>query len=267
MPSPLSASELIAALQPATLEAGRLILDIRDKGFDVEHKDDHSPVTEADQAAEAILLKALKSVENDAVIVAEESASNGILPTNLGWRFWLIDPLDGTKEFIKGGSDFTVNIGLIENGRPTLGLVYAPAQNRLFSGVRGVGAFEENMKTGEKHQIRTRAPQINAIDAVASKSHRDAETDAFLEQFEIANLKSAGSSLKFCLVATGEADLYPRFGPTMEWDTGAGQAIVEAAGGYCSHPDGKSFNYAKTDFRNGPFIVVGDKLLLEQFQA
>jgi len=254
---------LVQKLQPAVIAAGEVILEIQEKGFDVEEKGDQSPVTEADRAAEDILVKALKSHVPEAVIVAEEMAAAGIMPDTLGEEFYLIDPLDGTKEFIKGGLDFTVNIGLIKNGAPVMGIVYAPAQNRLFTGIRGVGAFEENTKTGEKKAIQTRAANNSAIDAVASKSHRDEATNAFLEKYVIRDLKSAGSSLKFCLVAAGEADIYPRFGPTMEWDTAAGQAVLEAAGGHNVHPDGTAYQYAKSDFKNGPFIAVGDKALLK----
>lgn len=258
----MTLSQLIQDLKPAVLEAGEAILNIRAKGFGVEEKGDTSPVTEADHAAEDILVKALKALVPDAVIVAEEMAAAGILPETLGSEFYLIDPLDGTKEFIRGGQDFTVNIGLIKNGAPIMGIVYAPAQNRLFTGVKGLGAFEENTQNGEKNAIQVRQADENAIDAVASKSHRDEATNAFLEKFEINNLKSAGSSLKFCLVAAGEADIYPRFGPTMEWDTAAGQAVLEAAGGQTIHPDGSPYHYAKPEFRNGPFIAIGDDALL-----
>lgn len=254
---------LAQKLKPAVIEAGNIILAIRAKGFDVEEKGDQSPVTEADHAAEVILVQALKQHVPDAVIVAEEMAAAGIVPETLGSEFYLIDPLDGTKEFIKGGFDFTVNIGLIKDGTPTMGIVYAPAQNRLFTGIQGIGATEENTQTGQKVSIQTRAADESAVDAVASKSHRDEATNTFLEKFAIRDLKSAGSSLKFCLVAAGEADIYPRFGPTMEWDTAAGQAVLEAAGGHSVHPDGTSYQYAKPGFKNGPFIAVGDKTLLK----
>ena len=259
----MTLSQLVQDLKPAVLDAGEAILNIRAKGFDVEEKGDTSPVTEADRAAEDILVKALKALVPNAVIVAEEMAAAGILPETLGSEFYLIDPLDGTKEFIRGGQDFTVNIGLIKDGVPIMGIVYAPAQNRLFTGVKGLGAFEEDTQNGEKNPIQIRQANENAIDAVASKSHRDEATNAFLEKFEINNLKSAGSSLKFCLVAAGEADIYPRFGPTMEWDTAAGQAVLEAAGGQTVHPDGSPYRYAKQGFKNGPFIAIGDGALLK----
>lgn len=252
----MSPKELITALTPAVLEAGKAILAIRGRGFDVTHKDDKSPVTEADQAAEDILIKALRKLVPDAVIVAEELAAAGIMPDSVGQEFWLIDPLDGTKEFVRGGADFTVNIALIKDGRPALGVVYAPAQDRLFSGIVDNGAWE-----GDK-PLNTRQADLSALDVVASKSHRDAETDKFLKRFSVRDLKSAGSSLKFCLVAAGEADIYPRFGPTMEWDTAAGHAVLAAAGGQVVHPDGQSYGYAKPDFKNGPFIAVGDAAIL-----
>lgn len=249
-------------LKPAVLKAGQLILDIRAKGFNVEEKNDTSPVTEADRAAEDILVTALKALVPDAVIVAEEMASAGIMPETLGDEFYLIDPLDGTKEFIRGGLDFTVNIGLIKDGRPIMGIVYAPAQGRLFTGISGQGAYEENIVEGTTKEIKVRSADLSAIDAVASKSHRDEATNVFLEKFSIRDLKSAGSSLKFCLVAAGEADIYPRFGPTMEWDTAAGQAVLEAANGKTVHPDGSPYSYAKAAFKNGPFIAIGDRKLL-----
>lgn len=252
---------LIDAILPAVLEAGRAIMDVRAGHFTVQHKDDRSPVTLADERAERILLATVDPLLADVPVIAEERATKDGVPVDAGPRFWLVDPLDGTKEFINGRTDFTVNVALIENRLPRLGVVYAPATGRLFAGIAGEGAWQA-LVTGEKinfrQSIHVRRANPNALDVVASKSHRDAETNAFLETLPLGDLKAAGSSLKFCLLAAGEADLYPRFGPTMEWDTAAGHAVLAGAGGRVSTPEGQPFLYAKPGFRNGPFIAAGD---------
>ncbi|MEM9879408.1 MAG: 3'(2'),5'-bisphosphate nucleotidase CysQ, partial [Pseudomonadota bacterium] len=241
--------QLIHALLPVTLAAGRATLAVRARGADAMQKQDKSPVTEADQRAEQMIIAAIKAEVPDWAIVAEEAAAAGDLPDALTEFFWLIDPLDGTKEFIKGGTDFTVNIGLVQGQTPVLGIVYAPALGRIFYGATGHGAFAADV---QDHVIKNPAPiavaqaKTNALNVVASKSHRDAETDAYLANKPVGNLVSAGSSLKFCLLATGEADLYPRFGPTCEWDTAAGHAVLNAAGGRVLQPDGAAFAYGKS---------------------
>jgi len=255
--------DLVNALLPVTLAAGRATLAVRQRGAEAMEKADKSPVTEADQRAEAMIIAAIKAEVPDWSIVAEEAASAGDLPDTLTEYFWLIDPLDGTKEFIKGGTDFTVNIGLIKGDCPVLGIVYAPARGRLFYGAVGHGAFEASVEhdaVQERHPLTVAKANTSALNVVASKSHRDAQTDAYLEAKSVGQLVSAGSSLKFCLVASGEADLYPRFGPTCEWDTAAGHAVVAAAGGRVTQPDGAPFVYAKRDnkFLNTGFIVFGD---------
>ncbi|MFZ5608334.1 MAG: 3'(2'),5'-bisphosphate nucleotidase CysQ [Pseudomonadota bacterium] len=260
MTHPVATQALAKALTPAVYEAGRVIMEIRQAGVAVARKDDASPVTKADHAAEAILVAAVREATPGVPIIAEEQAAMGGLPAQTGAAFWLIDPLDGTKEFINGGSDFTVNVGLVVDRQPVLGLVYAPAQKRLFVGVAGTTAYQRADK-GPLLPLRTRVADASALDVVASKSHRDAETDAFLDRLRVRGFKAAGSSLKFCLIAAGEADVYPRFGPTMEWDTAAGHAVLAAAGGQVLHPDGRPFHYAKPDFRNGPFIALGDEAL------
>jgi len=243
-----------------TLEAGRKIMDIYARDFTVAYKDDSSPVTEADQAAEKIILRDLAEIAPDIPVIAEEKASAGNIP-DVADRFWLVDPLDGTKEFIKKGTDFTVNIALIEDGQPSFGIVYAPALGRMFVAKDPDTAVQMTIREGRfigpEQPISVRDVPEGGITAVASKSHRDADTDAFLEKLGIGDVVSIGSSLKFCLVATGEADIYPRFGPTMEWDTGAGHAVLRAAGGTVSNPDGTPFRYRKPDFRNGFFIANG----------
>lgn len=263
MTTPSPDLALTTALIPVVLAAGRAAMAVRARGADVMEKDDKSPVTEADQRAEAMLVAAIKAEVPDWAIVAEEAAAAGDLPEALTEYFWLIDPLDGTKEFIKGGTDFTVNVGLIHNDTPVLGLVYAPARGRLFYGAVGHGAYEVgvdglNVSAPTPLQVAT-ADQGN-LNVVASKSHRDEQTNQYLASKDVGNLVSAGSSLKFCLIATGEADLYPRFGPTCEWDTAAGHAVVLAAGGRVTCTDGSAFSYAKQadKFLNPGFIVFGD---------
>lgn len=251
---------LADTLYETTLEAGRKIMEIFAQDFDVTYKDDKSPVTEADQAAEKIILRDLAKVAPQIPVIAEEQASAGEIP-DVADIFWLVDPLDGTKEFVRKGTDFTVNIALIENGQPTFGIVYAPALGRMFVAKDPKTAVQMTVREGrfmdEEQPIAIRDVPSSGAVAVASKSHRDAETNTFLEKLGITNVVSTGSSLKFCLVAAGDADIYPRFGPTMEWDTGAGHAVLKAAGGTVLNPDGTTFGYKKVGFLNGFFIANG----------
>ena len=215
---------------------------------DVIRKEDNSPVTEADLAAHHILVDALRALTPDIPIVSEESESH-TLPEGAE-RFWLVDPLDGTKSFIRGTGAFTVNIGLIEYGEPTMGVIVVPTDKRCYAGDIEHGAWknDEPISTGDLPKTEW--------GAVVSMSHLDPKTEAFITPLPIGEKRSASSSLKFCLVAEGAAHLYPRFGPTMEWDTAAGHAILRAAGGKVVHPDGRSFTYRKTGFRNGAFIAA-----------
>jgi len=252
-------------LAEIALKAGVIIMQIYATDFDVAAKTDASPVTQADEKAEALILSALTELAPDIPVLAEEAVAAGIIP-EIAERFFLVDPLDGTKEFIHKRGEFTVNIALIEHGRPVMGVVFAPALDRLFVADSVSSAWQASVKPGgavppasERKAMRIRkAP--DQITAIASKSHRTPETDAFLEQFEVGDIVSAGSSLKFCLIAAGEADLYPRMGRTMEWDTGAGQAVVEAAGGRVLQEDGAPLLYGKTErgYDNPHFIVYGD---------
>ncbi|MEO0327890.1 MAG: 3'(2'),5'-bisphosphate nucleotidase CysQ [Pseudomonadota bacterium] len=244
-------TELMHSLLPCAKEAGEAIMHIHAGTVTAEIKGDGSPVTAADEAAEVIILDALKSKAPEIPIVSEENSESHAMKAPE--TFFLVDPLDGTKEFLKkdGKGAFTVNIALIKNSTPIMGIVYAPALERLFYGSIDDGAFEN----GREISIRS-LPQTGPV-AVASASHRDAETDQWLSNNKITDTVSIGSSLKFCLVASGEADVYPRFGPTMEWDTGAGDAVLRAAGGSVSNPDGSLFKYAKPEYRNGPFIAKG----------
>lgn len=247
------------------LSAGRKIMEIFHAGCAVDQKDDASPVTEADRAAELIILDGLRSAFPDVPCVAEEEAASGVLPAKLGDAFFLVDPLDGTKEFIKRSGDFTVNIALVRNGVPEVGVVYAPSSKRLFSGRPGRAELVEldaNDGISARHPISVRSAEA-PLTIVASKSHRTLETDDFIARIDAGEIVSVGSSLKFCLVANGEADVYPRFGRTMEWDTAAGDAVLRAAGGLTTTLDGKPLAYGKrnqahdADFANPYFIARG----------
>ena len=257
-------SDQIAAL---ALEAGAIIMDVYSQDFDVQVKQDASPVTEADKRAEQLILKGLSTIAPDLPVLAEEAVAAGKIP-DIGNRFALVDPLDGTKEFVHKRGEFTVNIAIIEHGRPIMGVVYAPYLKRLFVAKSVSSAWQADAAPGARHMppadkrrpLRIRRAPDAGITAIASKSHRTLETDTFLEKFKVQNLTSAGSSLKFCLIASGEADLYPRMGRTMEWDTAAGHAVVEAAGGRVLCEDGTPLLYGKTErgYDNPHFIVYGD---------
>jgi 3'(2'), 5'-bisphosphate nucleotidase len=246
---------VLDALIPVIREAGDLILDIYRTDFDVRGKTDSSPVTEADEKAEALILPALERILPGVPVVAEEAVAAGKIP-EVGACFWLVDPLDGTKEFISRNGEFTVNIALIEDGRPTLGVVLAPALGRLFGGALGMGAWMED--AGGRRPIAVRTPPEAGMTVVASRSHGDATAlDAFLAPYKVAELRSAGSSLKICLVASGEADLYPRLGRTMEWDIAAGHAVLAAAGGRLTRLDDAPLGYGKPGFDNPHFVARG----------
>lgn len=241
-------------------EAGAEIWAIFEAGFEIIIKSDASPVTVADHAAEAIILKALAHLTPDIPVVAEEEAAAGRVPT-VGARFFLVDPLDGTRDFVARGRDFTVNIGLIEDGVPTLGVIYAPSYGRLWAGdTRSGEAFVSDAATGGPEGTRTplsvRAPPPSPV-AVASKSHDVPATEAYLKALGITERRSSGSSLKFCLIAEGKADIYPRPSPTSEWDTAAGHAILLAAGGRVFGIDGAPLAYGKPGFRNPGFVATG----------
>ena len=242
-------------LEPIAREAGAKIMEVYAKDPQADFKGDGSPVTEADRAAEEIILPALNKIAPNIAVVSEENAVSHHV--KVSDRFFLVDPLDGTKEFLKrdGKGNFTVNIALIENGVPVMGIVYAPALDRMFIGIVGEGASEKF--GGVKTSISIRTPSTNGVVAVASSSHRDKATNDWLTKHFITDTISIGSSLKFCLIAAGEADVYPRFGPTMEWDTGAGDAVLRAAGGVVTFPDKTDFIYGKPEYRNGTFIAWG----------
>ncbi|HFC04161.1 MAG TPA: 3'(2'),5'-bisphosphate nucleotidase [Rhizobiales bacterium] len=237
-------------------------MKIYHEGAKVTLKGDNSPVTQADVEAEDIILKGLAALDPDTPVIAEEAVAGGKEP-KASPRFYLVDPLDGTREFISGNGEFTVNIAVIEEGEPVCGVIFAPAIGRLFCGAKGQGAWKADFAVGDKfdetvwQKFETPALPDKGVIAVASRSHRDQETQDWLEAKQVDEIVSAGSSLKFCLVATGEAHLYPRFGRTMEWDTAAGHGIVVAAGGQVLTLDGTPLRYGKEErgFDNPAFFV------------
>jgi 3'(2'), 5'-bisphosphate nucleotidase len=244
---------LLEALVVTAREAGAEILKLVEAGFEVETKCDESPVTVCDRAAELIILRALAECAPGVPVIAEEEVAAGRIPEH-GDLYFLVDPLDGTKEFVRGGDDYTVNIGLIVDGSPRLGVVYQPACDRLWGGLVGDGAFLE--AEGERRPIRTR-PLGDSRAAVASKSHLTQSTvDYLAEVMGLCEHVSVGSSLKFCIVAEGKADIYPRLSPTSEWDTAAGHAVLLAAGGRVDGPDGAPLAYGKKAFLNRGFCAT-----------
>lgn len=252
--SKVDRAALLEPLGAACREAGEAIRALRQRGCEVSHKGDQSPVTEADHAAEAILLAALERHAPGVPVVAEEQVAAGRVPA-LGDTFFLVDPLDGTREFVRGGDDYTVNVGLVSRGSPMLGLVLAPEQQRLWAGVVGGEAWVEGVD-GVRRALQVRQPR-QPMTVVASKSHMNEATRAFLAaELPGAELVSVGSSLKFCLLADGSADYYPRLSPTSEWDTAAGHAILLAAGGRVEGEDGMPLRYAKPNFLNSGFAAT-----------
>jgi len=249
------ATNIIASLCEVAHRAGAEILTVYGSDITVHHKQDASPVTDADRRAEAVILSALADLAPGVPVVAEESVAAGQVPDISPGTFFLVDPLDATREFISRNGEFTVNIALIENGQPTLGVVHLPALEESFW-TDGISGAWYRQGQGAPQPIRCRqAPDRLAV--VASRSHRDHRTDEYLQQFAVDDLVSAGSSLKFCRVAQGQADLYPRLGRTMEWDVAAGHAVVKAAGGEVTTIEGTAFTYGKPGFENPHFVVRG----------
>lgn len=258
---------LAHSLLPPLVEASRVIMQTRESGLVVDHKTDDSPVTEADRRAEAILSAVLQSILDGVPVVAEESVAGGVTP-KIGETFVLLDPLDGTRDYAAGRSDFTVNIGLIELGRPVFGLIYAPARSELFVTVANCRAVEAVLDWHNPpaaladltlSPLRAAAGKPGHLRAVVSRRESGPEFDDRLARLGISAHTSASSALKFGLVARGDADIYPRFGPTSEWDTAAGQAIVEAAGGTVTGLDGEPLVYGKASakFLNSAFVARG----------
>jgi 3'(2'),5'-bisphosphate nucleotidase len=236
----------------------------------VHQKPDHSPVSEADELAEAVILKRLATRLPGVPVLSEEATARGERGI-MDSTFILVDPIDGTKEFLSRNGEFTINIGLVIDGVPCAGVVYAPALGKLWIGGTGaslcmVAAGAPLPPASERRAIHVRKAPSQGLTALASRSHSDAATEAFLASLVIAERRAAGSSLKFCAVAEGSADVYPRFGPTMEWDTAAGDAILRAAGGTVQNADGTLLRYGKaeTQFMNGPFVAWGDAPVIRE---
>lgn len=260
--------KLTNTMRELALEAGEQIMEIYGSDdFGVRSKSDESPVTAADEAADAIISAGLRAAFPDTPLVTEEQA---VSHTQTASTFLIVDPLDGTKEFIKRRGDFTVNIAYVKDGVPVRGIVYAPAKERLFytdaegNSVEEQGPFVKGTP-GRTAPIKVSTPDNAALLVVASKSHRDQATDDYIGKYSTADMKSAGSSLKFCLVATGEADLYPRLGRTMEWDTAAGHAVLNGAGGeVVRFDDHTALTYGKRGFENPFFIAYAPGVVLEK---
>ncbi len=248
---------LLNHLLPVAQRAGDVIMQIYGAEFDVALKADASPVTLADQAAEDVILDALTALAPDIPVIAEEAFAAGHRP-QCGQRFWLVDPLDGTREFIGRNGEFTVNIALVEACKPVLGVIFAPALGSLYAGAVGVGSFVES--GGIRSPIACRKPPAEGLTVISSRSHADqAALERFLQGRPVARSTTAGSSLKFGKLAAGEADCYPRFGRTMEWDIAAGHAIVAAAGGSVTDLQGVELTYAKPGFENPHFVAWGQR--------
>ncbi|KQV38692.1 3'(2'),5'-bisphosphate nucleotidase CysQ [Rhizobium sp. Root1204] len=256
---------MLDVLERAAVEAGRAILSVRPSCAGTTIKNDQSPVTIADHMAEAVILNALLRAFPGVPVVAEEAMAQGHIPQFDAPAFFLVDPLDGTKEYINQSADYTVNIALIENGVPVVGVVYAPARHTGYAAYKGRASKFMVAAGGDvcdRGDIRCRAKGVS-LTAVASRSHSNAQTEEFLRLNSIKSCLSVGSSLKFCLLAEGGADVYPRYGRTMEWDTAAGDAVLRAAGGRTSLLDGAPLTYGKRrqasdcDFANPHFIAWG----------
>ena len=257
MSSELHPEELIDAICDLARRAGDVILEIYDSDFEVRRKDDSSPVTEADEAAERVILPELRALTPGIPIIAEEEAAAGRFDTLSGDYFWLVDPLDGTKEFVSRNDEFTVNIALIRAGRPVLGVVFAPVLDAMYAGA-GPGTASLETANEKRRPIAVRAVPEDGAVMISSRSHGDPDSLAELTaKIRVAGHRIAGSSLKFCLVAAGEADIYPRYGPTHEWDTAAGDAVLRAAGGSMRTLDGEDLLYGKDKFLNPRFIARG----------
>lgn len=237
-------------------KAGDIILGYYDDKIEAIRKEDNSPVTIADRAASDFIVKELKKLTPDIAVVSEENSKEENSLAFGQEKFWMVDPLDGTKSFIKKTGEFTVNIALIENKKPVGGAIYVPVQRVGYLTAEDGNAYKQD-GDGLPIQIRVRPVPDNGVVVVASLSHRTPETDEYINNLpKVSGIISASSSLKLCMVAEGKADIYPRFGPTMEWDIAAGHAILNASGGKIINPDGSVFSYGKIDFRNGNFVAM-----------
>jgi len=249
--------QLIDPVVSLAVEAGKAILEVYASDFDVQAKDDQSPLTQADLASHRIILAGLGRLTPELPVISEESGLPDFEERSQWNRYWLVDPLDGTKEFVKRNGEFTVNIALIEDHRPVFGVVHVPVTDMTYSGCRGVGA-ELRADGEEARPIGVARESATPVRVVGSRSHRGASLDQFLQNLGNFEMHPTGSSLKFCLIAEGAADVYPRLGPTSEWDTAAAQAVVEQAGGTVLELDGKPLSYNRqSDILNPHFLVAG----------
>jgi 3'(2'), 5'-bisphosphate nucleotidase len=254
---------LADALLPIAASAGAAIMKVYDGAFTVERKDDNSPLTLADLESQRIIVESLRRLTPDIPVLSEESAQ-APWSVRQSWReLWVVDPLDGTREFVKRNGEFTVNIALVSEHEPVLGVVGAPAQDITYWGAAGIGAFRRD-ENGAVSPIRV-SPPATPLRVVGSRSHMSPETAAYLAGFPAHEMAGVGSSLKFCLVAEGKAELYPRFGPTSEWDTAAGQALLEAAGGHVTRMDGHRLRYnCRESLINGDFVAYSHPSVLSR---
>lgn len=255
LPHALPDPKFLEPLVALARQAGAQIMKVYDSEFDVRRKDDASPVTQADEIAEALIVRGLQALQPGVPVVAEEAVSRGEIP-QVGRQFWLVDPLDGTREFVQRNGEFTVNIAWIVDARPVAGVVFAPAIDLLFAGASGLGAFVE--EEGVRVQVGCRTPPPEGLEVLVSRSHDDPQAlQHFLRGRRVAGYRPAGSSLKFGLLAAGRADLYPRLSRTMEWDTAAGHAVLAAAGGEVTDLSGRPLRYGKPGFENPHFLARG----------
>ena len=242
---------------PIVDRAGAAIMRVYDAGFTVQHKQDDSPLTQADLESQRVILEGLTALTPDIPILSEESAQAPWSERRTWRELWVVDPLDGTREFVKRNGEFTVNIALVQEHEPLLGIVAAPALGLLYWGAREVGAFSHHRGAAQR-PIKVSPPQ-DPLRIIGSRSHTSPQTAAYLARLGPHVLTAIGSSLKFCWVAEGKAELYPRFGPTSEWDTAAGQAVLEAAGGQVTRPDGHRLRYnCRESLINGDFLAFSD---------
>jgi len=250
-------NQLLLEVTALAREAGRAILEVYASSFSVQEKEDRSPLTEADLRSEKLILAGLARIAPEVPVLSEESAQ-APYATRRNWeRLWVVDPLDGTKEFVQRNGEFTVNIALVDRQRPVLGVVHAPVLERTYYACEGAGAFRsDKTATGKTIRVAKRGP--GAVRVVGSRSHRGSSLDAFLSRVGAHELVEVGSSLKLCLVAEGQADVYPRLGPTSEWDTAAGQCVLEQAGGHVLKLDGEPLEYNREDTLNPSFIGYAD---------
>jgi len=250
-------NKLLLDVTALAREAGRAILEVYASSFSVQEKADSSPLTEADLRSEKLILAGLRRIAPEIPVLSEETGQSAWAVRRNWSRLWVVDPLDGTKEFVQRNGEFTVNIALVDNHRPVLGIVHAPALERDYFACEGIGAFRSDARAAGR-PIRVSRRGSGAVRVVGSRSHRGSSLDGFLSRVGAHELVEVGSSLKLCLVAEGSADVYPRLGPTCEWDTAAGQCVLEQAGGQVLKLDGEPLAYNREDTLNPNFVGFGD---------